>query len=128
MIDHTLPGRPCFERHEIMVGEEVCEVFFRDVIACIRALFGDPDFAMYLVLVPEKHYTDDRKTVRMYHDMHTGKWWWSTQVKLFVLLCGLLWVSVTDLKYLGSTRERHTRRNYYPSYHIYRQDTAYSLP
>jgi len=81
IIDDQLPGRPRFERHEIMVANEVCEVYFRDVIACIKALYGDPDFAQYLVFLPEKHYVDEGKTQRMYHDMHTGKWWWSTQVR-----------------------------------------------
>lgn len=70
-----------------MIGDEVCEVFFRDVIACIRALLGDPDFSVFLVFLPEKHYTDGTRTVRMYHDMHTGRWWWSTQVRLFVGPC-----------------------------------------
>jgi hypothetical protein len=64
-----------------MVANEVCEVYFRDVIACIKALYGNPDFAPYLVFLPEKHYVDEEKTQRMYHDMHTGKWWWSTQVR-----------------------------------------------
>ena len=64
-----------------MVANEVCEVYFCDVIACIKVLYGDPDFAQYLVFLPEKHYVDKRKMQRMYHDMHTGKWWWSTQVR-----------------------------------------------
>jgi Plavaka transposase len=61
----------------------VCEVYFRDVIACLRALFGNPDFAPILVFAPEKHYTDELRTARLYHDMHTGRWWWSTQVRSF---------------------------------------------
>jgi Plavaka transposase len=65
IIDNYLPGRPAFKRHEVMVGNEVCEVFFRDIIACIRALFGDPNFAAVMVLVPEKHYTNQEKKVRM---------------------------------------------------------------
>ena len=82
LIDKELPGRPAFQRHEVMVGTEVCDVYFRDVIACIKALFADPELAQYLVTVPEKHFTDgsDGKRTRMYHDMHTAKWWWSTQV------------------------------------------------
>ena len=64
-----------------MVANEVCEVYFHDVIACIKVLYGDPDFAQYLVFLPEKHYVDEGKTQWMYHDMHTGKWWWSTQVR-----------------------------------------------
>ncbi|KAF9502071.1 hypothetical protein BDN71DRAFT_1378620 [Pleurotus eryngii] len=82
IIDNHLPGRPHFEQHEILVGGEVCEVFYRDVIACIRALFGDPDFMPYLVFRPEKHYVDESKAERMFHDMHTGRWWWSTQEEL----------------------------------------------
>ena len=81
IIDETLPGRPRFNRHELVIGNEVCEVYFRDVIECIKALFNDPSFAPYLVFAPEKHYTDETKTMRMYHDMHTGRWWWSTQVR-----------------------------------------------
>ena len=67
-------------REELLAGGEVFDVYYRDIVACIRALFSDPDFAAVLVFAPEKHYTDETKTSRMYHDMHTGKWWWSTQV------------------------------------------------
>ena len=38
-----------------------------DIIACIRALFGDPDFASVLVFQPEKHYVDEKREERMYH-------------------------------------------------------------
>jgi hypothetical protein len=55
-------------------------VYYRDIIACIRTLFGDPDFASVLVFQPEKHYVDEKKEERMYHDIHTGRWWWCTQV------------------------------------------------
>lgn len=61
----------------------MCEVYFRDVIACLRALFGNPDFAPILVFAPEKHYTDELRTTRLYHDMHSGRWWWSTQVRSY---------------------------------------------
>ncbi len=80
LIDSHLPGRPPFQRKEVLVGDEVCEVFYRDIIQCIRTLFGDPDLAPYLIFAPEKHYIDDERTEQMYHDMHTGSWWWSTQV------------------------------------------------
>lgn len=65
-----------------MVGTEVCDVYFRDVIACLKALFSDPDLAQYLVTVPEKHFTygNNGQRIQMYHDMYIGRWWWSTQV------------------------------------------------
>ncbi|KAG1771513.1 hypothetical protein EDD22DRAFT_947948 [Suillus occidentalis] len=65
IINKQLPGRPKFQREQIIV-----------------ALFSDLDFADFLVFAPERHYTDDDETVRLYSDMHTGRWWWNTQKKL----------------------------------------------
>jgi hypothetical protein len=82
IIDRGIPrsSRPMFQREEIIIGNEAYNVYFRDVIECIRALYGDPEFAPYLVFRPEEHYVDDSRQVRLFHDMHTGRWWWSTQV------------------------------------------------
>ncbi|KAJ7841520.1 hypothetical protein B0H14DRAFT_3694203 [Mycena olivaceomarginata] len=79
IIDEKLPGRPKFTRSEIVVAGEVFELYSRDIIECIRALFGDTEFAPYLFVVPERHYADKDQTIRLYHNMHTGRWWWSTQ-------------------------------------------------
>ena len=80
-IDTFLPHhRPRFQQAEIDVDGELYDVWFRDIIKCIKALFGDPNLAAYLVFAPERHYKDANKTERLYHDMHTGKWWWATQV------------------------------------------------
>lgn len=78
--DNLASGRPRFTRREIIVAGEVFEIFYRDVIQCIRALYGDPEFAGLLVFAPEKHYADEAHTARVYFDVHTGKWWWETQV------------------------------------------------
>ncbi|TBU58884.1 hypothetical protein BD310DRAFT_850215 [Dichomitus squalens] len=75
-------GRPRFIRREIVVSGESFEVFYRDVIQCIRALYGDPEFADLLVFAPERHYTDETEQSRIYFDLHTGKWWWETQAAL----------------------------------------------
>ena len=58
-------------------------MYFRDVLECIKALFGDPEFAAVLLLVPERHYTNTDRDVRVYFDMNTGKWWWATQVSQY---------------------------------------------
>src|SRR5437868_5559150 len=79
IIGNSLSRHPQFERYEILVGGEVCEVFLRDVLVCVHALFSDPEFAPYLVLMPEKHFMDSTMNLRMYHDMHTGRWWWVMQ-------------------------------------------------
>lgn len=62
--------------------DESFDVYFRDVIDCIKALYGNAEFAPYLVFTPKRHYSDADHTVRLYHDMHTGKWWWNTQKDL----------------------------------------------
>ncbi|KAF7337296.1 hypothetical protein MSAN_02282200 [Mycena sanguinolenta] len=82
IIDEKLPGRPKFTRSEVIVAGEVFELYSRDIIKCVRALFGDTDFAPYLFVVPERHYADKDQTIRLYHNMHTGKWWWSTQKRV----------------------------------------------
>ncbi|KAI1786027.1 hypothetical protein LXA43DRAFT_1065395 [Ganoderma leucocontextum] len=83
IVDKQLPpARPRFERHEIIVGGEVQEVYFRDILRCVESLFGDHQFAPILLLVPERHYADEDHTMRVYFDMNTGKWWWATQKQL----------------------------------------------
>lgn len=63
-----------------MIGGEAFEMYSRDIIECIQALWANPDFASVLAVEPERHYTDEDRTIRVIHDMQTGKWWWSTQV------------------------------------------------
>lgn len=80
IVDKLPMGRPAFERQEIVVSNKAFEVYTRDIIQCIRALLGDPEFTPLLLLVPERHYADSEHTTRVYFDMNTGKWWWATQV------------------------------------------------
>ncbi|KAJ7119227.1 hypothetical protein C8R43DRAFT_1152418 [Mycena crocata] len=79
IIDDLPTGRPTFSRQEIVVAGEAFDVYFRPVVNCIKALYGDPEFAHELVFKPERHYADADKTIRLYHDMHTAEWWWKTQ-------------------------------------------------
>jgi hypothetical protein len=82
IIDGDLPeGRPTFTRQEIVVGGEAFDVYFRPIVQCLKALYGDPEFAEELVFMPERHYSDADKTIRFYDDMHTAEWWWQTQVR-----------------------------------------------
>ncbi|KAG1748112.1 hypothetical protein EDB19DRAFT_1630396 [Suillus lakei] len=83
VIDQQLPcRRPRFKHEEIIVADEAFDVYSRDVMECVKALYSDPEFSPHLNYAPERHYADADKTIRMYHDIHTGKWWWSTQAKL----------------------------------------------
>ena len=80
IIDNKLPGRPHFQHEEIVVAGSTFDFYYRDILQCIRTLYEDPDFTQHLIFAPERHYTDQTKTARVYHEMHTGDWWWETQV------------------------------------------------
>ncbi|KAJ3711350.1 hypothetical protein C8R42DRAFT_648225 [Lentinula raphanica] len=87
IIDKKLPaGRPQFQRQEVVVQGDAFEVYFRDILECTKALFGDAEFAEYLKFAPERHFENDTCNEQLYHDMHTGTWWWSTQVCIFTPL------------------------------------------
>ncbi|TEB31128.1 hypothetical protein FA13DRAFT_1791834 [Coprinellus micaceus] len=80
IIDTRIPqGRPVFQKSSFELEGEIFEIYHRDIGACIRSLFSDPEFAPYLKYAPEQHYTDESCSVRLYHDIHTGEWWSSTQ-------------------------------------------------
>jgi hypothetical protein len=83
IIDSSLPSRPTFVCRKIKIGEEVVELYYRDILECIRALFRDPGFAPHLIFKPEREYVDGNKTIRVYEDMHTSDWWWSKQVNIY---------------------------------------------
>ena len=84
--NHLSSGHPRFICREINIVGEIFEVFYCDVIQCIHALYGNPEFAGILVFTPECHYADPDHTIQVYFDMHTRRWWWETQVCRLSLL------------------------------------------
>ncbi|KAF8260450.1 hypothetical protein EI94DRAFT_1773693 [Lactarius quietus] len=77
---------------KITVSDEVCELHFHNILQCIHVLFWDPDLAPHLVFKPERHYTDEKKTERLYHNMYVGSWWWWMQVRVEKVLPGAMLV------------------------------------
>ncbi|KIM46872.1 hypothetical protein M413DRAFT_16473 [Hebeloma cylindrosporum] len=66
LIDMKLPTkRPAFTRHEVKVASESYDLFMRDIIACIRALYSDREHARYLVITPERHYADPVEAITL---------------------------------------------------------------
>jgi Plavaka transposase len=53
-------------------------LYHQDIIKYVHVLYGDPEFAPHIIFKPEQHYFDEDRTVCIYSDMHTGKWWWDT--------------------------------------------------
>jgi hypothetical protein len=84
IIDEKLPNRrPRFQRHDLKIGSEMATIYYRDVLQCIQALYSSHEFATQLIHKPERHYQQlgDEKC-RVFHDMHTGTWWWEVQVSI----------------------------------------------
>ncbi|THU97914.1 hypothetical protein K435DRAFT_886886 [Dendrothele bispora CBS 962.96] len=79
IINTSLPARPTFKVESVVVHGEAFEVYFRDIVECVKTLYSEPDFAPYMKYAPERHYTDEQCQCRMFHDRHTGEWWWSRQ-------------------------------------------------
>ncbi|KAH9168125.1 hypothetical protein EDB89DRAFT_1889949 [Lactarius sanguifluus] len=82
IIDEKLPRPPQFRCQELNIGGECLQFHHRDIIQCIRTLFGNPEFVHDLVFAPERHYTDSTQTCRIYDEMYMGDWWWSVQTTL----------------------------------------------
>ena len=57
---------------------------------CIAEIYGRHDLVPHLKFKPERHYADADKTIRIYGDMHTGRWWWEVQVCMTVASCDCL--------------------------------------
>lgn len=88
IIDEGLPTRPRFQSHDLKMGSEMVTMYSRNILQSIQALYGNPDFAAELIHKPERHYqqSGNRKS-RVFHDMHTGSWWWEIQVSILQCLC-----------------------------------------
>ncbi|KAH8986507.1 hypothetical protein EDB83DRAFT_2240317 [Lactarius deliciosus] len=82
IIDKELPERPQFKCEDLIIAGNTFQFYFRDVLQCIRTLYGNPEFARDLVFAPERHYTDHERTCRVYSEIHTGDWWWAVQTSL----------------------------------------------
>ncbi|KAJ3775118.1 hypothetical protein FB446DRAFT_638542 [Lentinula raphanica] len=83
IIDKRLPSTcPKFQRQEVVVQGQAYEMYFRDILECLKSLYGDAEFTEYLKFAPERHYENAQRENQLFHDMYTGGWWWSTQARL----------------------------------------------
>ena len=62
-----------------MMTEEV-ELWRRNPVDCVKELMGNPAFRDAMSYVPERVYTDQAGTNRVFDEMWTADWWWDTQV------------------------------------------------
>jgi len=56
-----------------------CTFYYRDLEDTIQYLLRQQAYAEHLVFAPKHEF--DEEYNRVYTDMHTGDWWWRTQVR-----------------------------------------------
>jgi Plavaka transposase len=61
---------------------EDVELWFRDPIECIQDLISNPAFREHISYVPQKVFTSQSGTTRIYDEAWTGDWWWAMQVSI----------------------------------------------
>ncbi len=65
-------------------------IYYLDIIPAIRFLIGHQPFAPHLAYAPVRRYSTDNpenpqldnKDERIYGEIHTADWWWTTQQSL----------------------------------------------
>ena len=68
---------------------EDLELWMHDPVECVKELIGNPAFKELMSFVPERVYTDENGTNRIYDEMWTADWWWKTQVSVTKFLSKL---------------------------------------
>ena len=123
IVDKKLPGRLAFTCWDFSVGGETLHFHHRDILDCIQALYGDPEFARDLIFVPERHYADQEQTCQLYSDMHTGEWWWAVQVRYLLSTLVQALTSCVEVSRIATTGSYSD-----PSDPIIRQNSADPFP
>lgn len=65
---------------------ESVELWGRNPIECIQQLIGNPAFQENLSYIPQKVFTTESGTMRIYNEAWTGDWWWAMQVSTSLIL------------------------------------------
>ncbi|KAJ3489193.1 hypothetical protein NLI96_g2329 [Meripilus lineatus] len=85
IIDHELPNLAEWTATVMELFTKTnttYDMYSRDILKCIRVLYGNPAFAEDMAYAPEKHFSDVRMIHRMFSEMHICDWWNEVQEEL----------------------------------------------
>ena len=88
----ALPGGVEWQREEITLqGDlvdtegkfltEALEIWYRDPVACVKELIGNPMFRDVLQYKPSREWLDEEGTQEVITEMSSARWWWDLQVR-----------------------------------------------
>ncbi|KAJ3489169.1 hypothetical protein NLI96_g2326 [Meripilus lineatus] len=85
IIDHELPNLAEWSCTQIDLSTKTdasYEMYSRDILQCIRVLYGNPAFSEEMAYAPEKHFSDIEMIHRIFSEMHICDWWNEVQEEL----------------------------------------------
>ncbi|KAG9088545.1 hypothetical protein FRC06_001978, partial [Ceratobasidium sp. 370] len=78
-----LPHGPRWYRRTLRIpgdqSDMIVHLWMRDIIELVRYLIGDRRFMEDMRFAPERHFTSEARTTRVYDQMWSGDWWWRIQ-------------------------------------------------
>jgi hypothetical protein len=87
-IDECLPDEPEMKSYKVTVGEgqeaETVEMYAKNLLEVVRRMLGDPRFKQYMHYVPQRHYADEARKVRLHGQTYAGNFMWRMQVSTSV--------------------------------------------
>lgn len=88
IIEHKIPMGPEWNHTTVNLTDQSTShnLYFCNVEDCIRDLYVNPTFADTMKYAPERHYSDDDKTSRIFHGMYTGDWMWKRRYVAVLLV------------------------------------------
>ena len=64
---------------------EELEIWYRDPVACVKELMGNPMFRDVLTYTPTREWLDEEGTEEVIGEMSSARWWWELQVRIICL-------------------------------------------
>ncbi|KAG9083376.1 hypothetical protein FRC06_004560, partial [Ceratobasidium sp. 370] len=79
----NLPHGPGWYRQTVRIitdaGEEILDLWKRDVVEVVKMLIRDRRFTKHMRFAPERHWSSEDRQEQVYDEMWSGEWWWRIQ-------------------------------------------------
>ena len=93
LLPATVPWKQVEIKVRGAVTKEPLTLYYREVIECVKYLWGNPLFSGHMDFIPRREYAGEEKTERLYNEMMTGDRAWSLQANLFILIRAYLYLT-----------------------------------
>jgi hypothetical protein len=85
-IDECLPHEPKMQTYSVTVGNgedaETVEMCAKNILEVLQRIIGDPRFREDIQYVPQRHYVDEARKIRLHGQTYAGNYMWRMQVSI----------------------------------------------